>query len=641
MNFKRFWPWKTIARLSAELVEKDSQIARLQKEVGLFRNLNQTKLQEVQDAVNMKSENIEQLSLEVKRLEKQVEEKDQAMRKLGVILAMSKGIAVLFMLCCVTADAQPVVRSPLTTNLMSLAPADGWFVGSSNGVPVWLINGGMLTNIQGSSIVGAITGMVFIASDTAAHIDAITPGLGELLWAYDGNRFTVGDGATAGGVDPVPRQWLTPTNALFAGSRLGEMALTTGGFVNLATAPIAISPTIWIDAASQTNWLPIFSFVRGNTNYQSGQLNSDAFFKIDPGTNGANYVPALDGLLFGIPGYYQRPFDFVVGGGGNAFDISGNNVGGLGGNIVDVFKVVSGHGGNATANNGLGGNGGSVNVMFSIVSGNGGNDAFGNQGGNGGNVAGISFKAGNGGDATAIAQGANGGNTGTLTADGGNASGATAGGNGGSISFAGNGGFSSGNLTVSASSSRNGGSLNTFGSSYAPMTIFTTTTSTGPNASAAETSLLGTAANLAPIAGQPQGKNLASNVVDHVGRTLRFTVTGEITNNTPSLQLKIKLGSTVILSTDSVALVTTANVTNKFRFTGQLTFRTTGSSGTVRGEGFFDEYSSTVAVKSFSTTNQTTVTIDTTTDQAVDCTATFNAATGQMVGNTSHFELVD
>lgn len=57
-------------------------------------------------------------------------------------------IAILMLLSVVSAFCQPLLRNPLTTNNVSLAPANGWIFGWSNGVPVWTLNGGALTNVH-------------------------------------------------------------------------------------------------------------------------------------------------------------------------------------------------------------------------------------------------------------------------------------------------------------------------------------------------------------------------------------------------------------------------------------------------------------------------------------------------------------
>jgi hypothetical protein len=264
-------------------------------------------------------------------------------------------------------------------------------------------------------------------------------------------------------------------------------------------------------------------------------------------------------------------------------------------------------------------------------------------GGNGGNSANNGFSGGTGGAAGQInmnggaaaassvsANGGNGGAGGTITLNGGTTFNSTSAGNGGSISAAGAAaGFNGATINFAPTSTRHGGNMTTFGSTYLDMTLFTTTTTAGPNNTSSETSLLGTAANLAPVAGQVSGKNIASNVVDHAGRTIRIQAQGWIaTNGTPTLEIKFKIGTTAIIDTGAVALPVSVTSTQMWRFTAQATCRTTGASSTWIGQGMLNYFSGATTMQSIPALQTATSTIDLTQDEAIDLTAQFSTGTG-------------
>jgi hypothetical protein len=88
----------------------------------------------------------------------------------------------------------------------------------------------------------------------------------------------------------------------------------------------------------------------------------------------------------------------------------------------------------------------------------------------------------------------------------------------------------------------------------------------------------------------------------------------------PSLTIKVKLGSTAVISTGTF---TTSNSTNAaFMLDGMVTCYTGGSSGTVRGQGLWTEASNA----SFGMATTTASSINTTTDQAITVTAQWGTA---------------
>lgn len=142
--------------------------------------------------------------------------------------------------------------------------------------------------------------------------------------------------------------------------------------------------------------------------------------------------------------------------------------------------------------------------------------------------------------------------------------------------------------------------------------LWTKTASTTVANSVAETTLFDTGVG---------SKTLAVNTLS-IGRTIPFECRGYLsTTGTPTLRLKLKFGSVVLL--DSTAVTMGAGVTNKqFIFRGTVTARTTGGSGTVFAQGDLE-------IDGLATTymtNTTTITIDTTATQAIDLTATWGTA---------------
>ena len=227
---------------------------------------------------------------------------------------------------------------------------------------------------------------------------------------------------------------------------------------------------------------------------------------------------------------------------------------------------------------------------------------------------------GGNGSTNGITQGKAGGSAGNINTSGANAvTDVGNGGTGGSISTIGLNTNSGGSLITQATTSRKGGSLVTFWDSYSPCTLFTTTSSAGPSASSAETSLLGTATQYGSA-----GKTIKAYVIDHAGRTVLVDLWGTIaTSGTPTLDVKFKIGGTAIIDTGAQTLVA-VNGTQTWHFQGMITFRTTGASGACIGQGKMEYFSNATTVNAFSVANTATTTIDTTVDEAVDCTAQFS-----------------
>jgi|SRR5579871_922125 len=123
---------------------------------------------------------------------------------------------------------------------------------------------------------------------------------------------------------------------------------------------------------------------------------------------------------------------------------------------------------------------------------------------------------------------------------------------------------------------------------------------------------------------------LAANFLT-TGRTLRLVMRGyHSATGGPTINVKVKLGSTIILTTTAV---TDNNNTNQgFELNADITCRSTGVSGTVAAQGSFMEEGST----SFQMVNTVPVTIDTTSSQLLDITITWGTgAPGNTITSTN------
>lgn len=108
------------------------------------------------------------------------------------------------------------------------------------------------------------------------------------------------------------------------------------------------------------------------------------------------------------------------------------------------------------------------------------------------------------------------------------------------------------------------------------------------------------------------------------GKTFKIKGYGVFSNtSTPTLRLKVKLGSVTVL--DSTAVTTTTAASNRlFEFEGVITVRSVGSSGTSFGQGKLVEYASTGIL--FPMANTSTSAVDTTANLAFDVTAQWGSA---------------
>lgn len=141
--------------------------------------------------------------------------------------------------------------------------------------------------------------------------------------------------------------------------------------------------------------------------------------------------------------------------------------------------------------------------------------------------------------------------------------------------------------------------------------VFTQTASVTVANTAAETSLVGSGVG---------SVTLPANFFT-IGKVLRVNGWGyHSAAANPSIEIKIKLGSTIILDTTSVASNNSTN--QEIRFESNIVCRTTGASGTVIGQGRYEE----LTHLDVPMVNTGTATIDTTASQVIDVTAQWSTA---------------
>ncbi len=107
-----------------------------------------------------------------------------------------------------------------------------------------------------------------------------------------------------------------------------------------------------------------------------------------------------------------------------------------------------------------------------------------------------------------------------------------------------------------------------------------------------------------------------------VGKTFRVKATGYYSNTgTPTLTLKLKAGSTVLVSTGAITTATSAS-NRVFNYEAIVTVYTIGASGTVLGQCDFADNASTIAL----TATTAAVTVDSTANQTLNVTAQWSAS---------------
>lgn len=132
---------------------------------------------------------------------------------------------------------------------------------------------------------------------------------------------------------------------------------------------------------------------------------------------------------------------------------------------------------------------------------------------------------------------------------------------------------------------------------------------------ASETTLVGTGEGSLTI----QKDSLA------VGKTFRVSAKGFLsTTGTPTLRLKVKLGSTVILDSGTATMATITN--ESFSLNSEFSVYSIGSSGTVNGQGIMIVTGSSAKVIAVPTASGSAITVDSTANQTISVTATWGTS---------------
>ena len=123
------------------------------------------------------------------------------------------------------------------------------------------------------------------------------------------------------------------------------------------------------------------------------------------------------------------------------------------------------------------------------------------------------------------------------------------------------------------------------------------------------------------------------------GRTIRIWGQGfHSTTGTPTIRIKIKLGSTIIA--DTGAQTSTAASNNWIVVNADITCRTVGASGTIFTQGEYREAStSPSSFNLFALSNTATTTIDTTASQALSVTAQWGTASASNTISMTNFTM--
>lgn len=157
------------------------------------------------------------------------------------------------------------------------------------------------------------------------------------------------------------------------------------------------------------------------------------------------------------------------------------------------------------------------------------------------------------------------------------------------------------------------------------VTLFTATASATVANSVAETSIIGTGV------GSP-GRTLPANFLI-VGRNIFLRLRGFIAYTlTPTVRVKVKYGSTIILDTTAITTLTLTG-TSFFRIEADITTRTLGAAGTVFGQGMCQQGQPAAAAglteidaAGLGLFNTAVTTVDTTVAQLIDVTFQWGTA---------------
>lgn len=163
--------------------------------------------------------------------------------------------------------------------------------------------------------------------------------------------------------------------------------------------------------------------------------------------------------------------------------------------------------------------------------------------------------------------------------------------------------------------------------------VFNSTADATVANSTADTSIIGSGVGSLTI---------PASALNVAGKTLRVIVRGILSNTlTPTLNIKFKIGGTTIVSTGAQT-VTNVVSNSSFEVVVFVTTRTTGSNGTVIANGSI-EYDSTTFVDTREPMIQTSAsTVNLTTTQAIDVSATWGTASASntITGQIAVLEII-
>lgn len=107
---------------------------------------------------------------------------------------------------------------------------------------------------------------------------------------------------------------------------------------------------------------------------------------------------------------------------------------------------------------------------------------------------------------------------------------------------------------------------------------------------------------------------------------------------TPTLRIKVKLGTNVIIDTTAATLLTITG-TNLWNTKAVIECRTAGATGTVFGQGMGMYYTSVTGLSGIASPNTTTSTVDTTATQVIDFTVTWGTASASNTITCTNFKV--
>jgi hypothetical protein len=146
---------------------------------------------------------------------------------------------------------------------------------------------------------------------------------------------------------------------------------------------------------------------------------------------------------------------------------------------------------------------------------------------------------------------------------------------------------------------------------------------------ASETTLLTGATFLGPKYTGVTAGTFPAGFLNIVGRKISFFAFGTMasTGSTPTNNIKFKLGTNIVIATGAQTTVSVTG-TLPWGFRGEATVITSGSSGTILGQGEFYYYSTAPVRVTWSAYNSGAVTLDLTSALAIDLTSTWSSVTG-------------